>query len=91
MIKGNLKLIQEKQKKETNQKNKKNTLYYIELLYKARNEAIKFYDYYSLMMSEVKTKTKATKGKGRKILTPKQMIQRLPVVLPQVIIQKIIK
>ena len=69
----------------------KTTLYNIEMLFKARNEAIKFYDYYSLMMSEVKTKTKATKGKGRKILTPKQMIQRLPVVLPQVIIQKIIK
>ena len=43
------------------------------------------------MMSEAKTKTKTTKGKGRKILTPKQMIQRLPVVLPQVTIQKIIK
>ena len=69
----------------------KTTLYNIEMLFKARNEAIKFYDYYSLMMSEVKTKTKATKGRGRKILTPKQMIQRLPVVLPQVIIQKIIK
>ena len=69
----------------------KTTLYNIEMLFKARNEAIKFYDYYSLMMSEAKTKTKTTKGKGRKILTPKQMIQRLPVVLPQVIIQKIIK
>ena len=38
----------------------KNTLYNIEMLYKARNEAIKFYDDYSLMMSEAKTK--ATKG-----------------------------
>ena len=34
------------------------------------------------MMSEVKTK--ATKGKGRKILTPKQMLQRLPIALAQV-------
>ena len=33
------------------------------------------------MMSEVKTK--ATKGKGRKILTPKQMLQRLPIALAQ--------
>ena len=35
------------------------------MLYKARNEAIKFYDDYSLMMSEAKTK--ATKGEGLKI------------------------
>ena len=40
----------------------KNTLYNIEMLYKARNEAIKFYDDYSLMMSEAKAK--ATKGTG---------------------------
>ena len=49
------------------------------MLYKARNEAIKFYDDYSLMMSEAKTKAKQneTKGTGLKILTPKQMLQRL--------------
>ena len=35
-------------------KEQKNTIYNIEMLYKARNEAIKFYDDYSLMMSEVK-------------------------------------
>ena len=52
------------------------------MLYKARNEAIKFYDDYSLMMSEAKTK--ATKGTGLKILTPKQMLQRLPIALAQV-------
>ena len=36
------------------------------MLYKARNEAIKFYDDYSLMMSEAKSKAKQneTKGKG---------------------------
>ena len=51
----------------------KNTLYNIEMLYKARNEAIKFYDDYSSMMSEAKYK--ATKGTGLKILTPKQMFQ----------------
>ena len=42
------------------------------MLYKARNEAIKFYNDYSLMMSEAKTKE--TKGRGLKILTPKQML-----------------
>ena len=49
------------------------------MLYKARNEAIKFYDDYS-MVSEAKTK--ATKKRaGLKILTPKQMLQRLPIIL----------
>ena len=42
----------------------------------------KFYDDYSLMVSEAKNK--ATKGTGLKILTPKQMLQRLPIVLAQV-------
>ena len=60
----------------------KDTLYNIEILYKARNEAIKFYDGYSLIMSEAKTK--AVKGEGLKILTPKQMLQRLPIALAQV-------
>ena len=69
-------------KKENKSKEQKNTLYNIEMLYKARNEAIKFYDDYSLMMS--KAKTKATKGKGLKILTPKQMLRRLPIALAQV-------
>ena len=49
------------------------------MLYKARNEAIKFHDDYSLMMSEAKTK-----GTGFKILTPKPMLQRLPIALVQV-------
>ena len=57
-------------------------MYNIEILYKARNEAIKFYDDYSLIMSEAKIK--ATKGIGLKILTPKQMLQRLPIALAQV-------
>ena len=52
------------------------------MLYKARNEAIKFSDDYSLMMSEAKTK--ATKGTGFKILIPKQMLQRLPMAPAQV-------
>ena len=68
-------------------KEQKNTLYNIEMLYKARNEAIKFYDGYSLMMSEAKTKSKqnnTTEGKGLKVLTPKQMLQRLPIALAQV-------
>ena len=55
------------------------------MLYKARKEAIKFFDDYSLMVSEAKDKAKNnTSGKGLKILTPKQMLQRLPIALPQV-------
>ena len=46
------------------------------MLYKVRNETITFYDD-SLMMSEAKTK--ATKGTGLKMLTPNQMLQRLPI------------
>ena len=63
-------------------KEQKNTLYNIEMLYKARNEAIEFYDDYSSMMSEAKHR--ATKGTGLKIWTPKQMLQRLPTALAQV-------
>ena len=55
---------------------------HIGTLYRARNEAIKFYDDYSLIVSE--PKIKATKGTGLKILTPKQMLQRLPIGLAQV-------
>ena len=52
-----------------NQKSKKKTIYNIEMLYKVRNEAIKFYDYYSLMVSEAKNKS--TKRTELKTLTPK--------------------
>ena len=56
------------------------------MLYKARNEAIKFYDDYSSVMSEAKYKAKQnkTQGKGLKILTPNQMLQRLSIALVQV-------
>ena len=54
----------------------KNSLCNIEMLHKARNKTIKFYDDYSLIMSEAKCR--ATKGTGLKKLTPKQMLQRLP-------------
>ena len=55
------------------------------MLYKARNKAIKFFDDYSLMVSEVKNKAKNnTSGKRLKILTQKQMLQRFPIALAQV-------
>ena len=46
-----------------------------------RNDAIKFVEDYGSMILEAK---RATKGKGLKILTSKQMLQRLPIVLAQV-------
>ena len=57
-------------------------MYNVDLLYKARSEAFKFYDDYSSMVSEAKTK--ATKGKRLKILISKQMLQRLPIAVAQV-------
>ena len=47
------------------------------MLYKARNEAIKLYDDYSLIMSEAKNNS----AKETELKIPKQMLQRLPVAL----------
>ena len=52
------------------------------MLYKARNNVIEFFDNYSSMVS--KAKLKVTKETRLKILTPKQMLQRLPIVPAQV-------
>ena len=52
------------------------------MLYKARNGVTEFFDDRSSMESEAKLK--ATKGTRLKISTPKQMFQRLPIVLAQV-------
>ena len=60
----------------------RNTIYNAEMLYKTRKEAINFFDDYSSMMSEAKDK--ATKGTGFNMLTPKQILQRLPIALLQV-------
>ena len=55
------------------------------MLYKARNEAIKLYDDYSLIASEAKNKANnKTSGKRLKTLTSKQLLQRLPIALAQV-------
>ena len=52
------------------------------MFYKTRNNAIKFYDDYSTMIS--KAKDEPTKGKELEILTPKQIIERLSVPPAQV-------
>ena len=53
------------------------------MLYKARNKAIRFFDEYYSMVSETKNKTK-NESKGLKILTPKQLLQRLSIPLAEV-------
>ena len=55
-------------------------------LYDTRQKIIDLFNSYSKIRSEVlyKSKQNETKGKGLKILTPKQMIQRLPIALAQV-------
>ena len=50
------------------------------MFYKARNSVIGFFDDYSSMISEAKLKA----TKGIKILTPKQLLQRIPIALAQV-------
>ena len=57
-------------------------MYNIEILFKARKSVIKFFNDYFSMASEAKLK--ATKGTGLKILTLKQMLERLPIALAQV-------
>ena len=83
-----LKLVLGKIKKENNKKilkEQKSIWYNINMLYKARKNAIDFHDDYSLMVSKAKNKTKnKASGKGLKIINPKQLRQRLPIALAQV-------
>ena len=54
--------------------------------YSSRAEVINFFRDYIKMLSDANydSKHSETKGKGLKILTPKQMLQRLPIALAQV-------
>ena len=58
----------------------------LEKFYICREEVINFFRDYVEMLSDVKynAKQNETKGTGRKILSPKQMLQRLPIALAQV-------
>ena len=51
------------------------------MLYESGQDVIKLFNEYSSTGSEAKHNVKY--GKGLKILTPKQMLQRLPIVLVQ--------
>ena len=54
--------------------------------YLSREEVINFFKDYAKMILDVgyKAKQDETKGTGLKILTPKQMLQRLPIAVAQV-------
>ena len=58
----------------------------LENFYKSREETINFFRDYIEMLSDANCNAKhnETKGKGLKIPTPKQMIQRFPIALAQV-------
>ena len=58
----------------------------LEKFYNSREEVINFFRDYIEMLSDANynAKQNETKGKGLKVLTPKQMLQRLPIALPQV-------
>ena len=70
-------------KKTTKQKGVINN---ITRFYNSREETINFFRDYGKMVLDAayKSKQNETKGKGLKILTPKQMLQRLPIALAQV-------
>ena len=64
--------------------NQKNTLANINIHFNARNNVIKFIEDYSSMIIEAKKLAKEQEGTGLKILTPNQMLKRLPIALAQI-------
>ena len=62
----------------------KRTLANINIHYNARNSAIKFIEDYSSMILEAKMLVKEQEGTGLKILTPNEMLKRLPIALAQI-------
>ena len=63
-------------------KKQKSALENIKLLDESRKVVIELFDEYSLIVSEAKHKAKDREG--LKILSPKQMLQRLPIALAQI-------
>ena len=65
--------------------NQKRTLANINSFYNARDNAIEFVQDYGIMILEAKNQAIEEQfGKGLKILTPNQMLKRLPINLAQV-------
>ena len=63
--------------------NQRRTLAIINILFNARDNAIKFYEDYGSMILEEKRLAKQ-EGTGLKILAPNQMLKRLPIALAQI-------
>ena len=65
--------------------NQKRTLANINIFYNARENGIQFIkDYGSMILEARSLAIEEQKGKGLKILTPNQMLKRLPVALAQI-------
>ena len=64
--------------------NQKKTLANINIHFNARNSVIKFIEDYGSMILEEKKLAKEQEGTGLKILTPNQMLKRLPIPLAQI-------
>ena len=66
--------------------NQKEVINNLENFYIFREEVINFFKDYGKMVLDAayKSKENETKGKGLKIITPKQMLQKLPIALAQV-------
>ena len=64
--------------------NQKRTLANINILFNARDNAIKYYEDYSSMILEAKKLEREQEGERLKILTPNQMLKRLPIALAQI-------
>ena len=60
------------------------TLANLNMFYNAREEAIKCIEDYGSMILEAKKLEREQEGTGLKILTPNQMLKRLPIALAQV-------
>ena len=78
------KLNKVKMGKKTNEQKK--VINNLEKLYNSREEAINFFrDYFEILSdANYDAKQNETEEKGLKILTPKKMLQRLPIALAQV-------
>ena len=64
--------------------NQKNNLANINILFNAKNSAIKFIEDHGSMILEAKKLAKEQEGTGLKILTPNQILKRLPIALAQI-------
>ena len=60
-------------------KDQKSTIYNIKRLYESREKVVELFDGYSRIISEAKYKAK--QGQELNILSPEQILQRLPIAL----------